>query len=225
MKVTTDACLFGAWLSRQVCMQLSHDWQPGRALDIGTGTGLLSLMLAQQCSISIDAIEIDGDAFEQAKENVAKSPWPGTVRVIQGDIKNFTVPELYDVVISNPPFYENELASPDAKKNTAHHSSELGLDDLFRITRAALTEHGAFYFLFPYKRKAAIEKLLAAHGLFIHEIVVVKQSVRHDPFRLMLCGGLQKTGAVKIAEIAIRDEQDQYTPVFTDLLKDYYLYL
>ncbi|MET0393436.1 MAG: methyltransferase [Chitinophagaceae bacterium] len=225
MKVTTDACLFGAWLSRYLCKSSpGNPSAPCRALDIGTGTGLLSLMLAQQCRVMTDAIEIDRDACEQAMENVAHSPWPQQIRVVHGDIKQFPADRLYDVVISNPPFYENELRSADEKKNIAHHGHQLGLAELFAITRQQLADKGQFFFLFPFKRKTVIEKLLAEHGLFVHEMVLVRQSVRHDLFRIMLCGGLEET-ELKTSEMAIKDERDQYTPAFTDLLKDYYLYL
>src|SRR5262249_33933395 len=115
MKVTTDACVFGAWVAQDVT-----DVQ--NVLDIGTGTGLLPLMLAQRHpSITIDAIEIDKESFEQAKENVAISPFAEHIQVINDDAKAFSSWKKYDLVISNPPFYEKELASSDHKKNIAHH--------------------------------------------------------------------------------------------------------
>ena len=109
MKVTTDACLFGAWVSKE--MQ-NEKWKIENVLDIGTGTGLLSFMYAQKHHSSIiDSIEIDKEAFEQAKENAAASPFSVQINVIHGDAKAFSFSKKYDLIISNPPFYEKEIIS------------------------------------------------------------------------------------------------------------------
>src|ERR1700741_4578062 len=121
MKVTTDGCLFGSLVAT-----LSKKEQPFNVLDIGTGTGLLSLMFAQQQPHAhIDAIEIDKNAFEQASSNVSASPWHNRIKVLYGDARHFTFTTRYDVIISNPPFYENELKGNDDKKNVAHHGDHL----------------------------------------------------------------------------------------------------
>src|SRR5688572_28253839 len=138
MKVTTDACLFGAWAARSARQSaVGQSGSPGihHVLDIGTGTGLLSLMMAQQINAEIDAIELDEDAFEQAQQNMASSPWHDNLFVIQGDAKDmaYVLGKEYDIIVSNPPFYENELESPDLKKNRAHHSAGLSLDELLSI--------------------------------------------------------------------------------------------
>ena len=113
MKVTTDGCLFGAWIAENM---KKESLLYNHCLDIGTGTGLLTLMLAQENEIAIDAIEIDKDAFEQAVENVTASPWSGRIQVVHADVREFESENQYDVIISNPPFYERELKSDDAKK-------------------------------------------------------------------------------------------------------------
>lgn len=228
MKVTTDGCLFGAWVSEKIKNQPFGKLRTKvkSVLDMGSGTGLLSLMLAQKNpNTIIDAIEIDKEAYEQAKENIAASPWKDQIDTINADAKTFSFTKKYDVIISNPPFYENELKSGSEKKNVAHHSSDLSLNDLFTITKNLLTEKGKFYFLFPYKRKEEIEKSLATHSLFIKGMTLVKQSTEHDYFRLMIEGGLEKSDDAITKEISIRDSQQQYTKEFTELLKDYYLNL
>lgn len=222
MKVTTDACLFGAWVARELAAS-SHsvgNWQSAlHILDIGTGTGLLSLMIAQQCSAAIDAIEIDTAAAEQAKANMDASPWKERLFVIKADVKN-GLTKNYDIVISNPPFYENELRSDNSQKNTAHHSTDLTLDDLICIL------HGQFYLLLPYKRDQEIEKAFAKSNFAITHKVLVRQSTEHDFFRIMLTGKAGKTNdPVLTTEIAIKDKEDNYTPQFIELLKDYYLHL
>lgn len=228
MKVTTDACLFGAWAAKEISRQFCSGRPDSRAtsiLDIGAGTGLLSLMLAQQCDADIDAMEIDKGAFEQAADNVAHSPWQERIRVLHGDARGFPFQQQYDTIVSNPPFYENELRSGNEKRNIAHHGNALTLNNLFSITSSRLTARGRFYFLFPFKRNKEVEKSLAVHSLFIHETVLIRQSTRHDYFRVIISGGLQEMAEIKTTEIPVWDDRQQYTPAFSELLRDYYLYL
>ena len=224
MKVTTDGCLFGAWAGNEVISLRSEiKW----VLDIGTGTGLLALILAQKNEMRIDAIEIDKDAFEQATENIAASPWADRIKIIRGDVKNFLFPHKYDVIISNPPFYENELKADDKKKNIAHHGDELSLVELLAVIKNNLSSGGIFYLLLPYKRNEEIKKLLFENDLTVSSLVFVKQSHNHDYFRIMLAGKIKTAAAneTMIEEMAITDEYGQYTARFKTLLGDYYLNL
>lgn len=223
MKVTTDGCLFGS-----LSPTLSEGEGVLRVLDIGTGTGLLALMFAQKNQNAfIDAIEIDKDAFEQAAENITASPWAARIKVIHADAKSFSSPHQYDVIISNPPFYENELKADDKKKNVAHHGDELSLTELLLVIKNNLSPSGTFFLLLPYKRNEEIKNLLLENDLTVSNIVFVKQSVQHGYFRIMLAGKLKAGGTNEtlINEIAIWDEKQQYTDTFINLLKDYYLYL
>jgi tRNA1Val (adenine37-N6)-methyltransferase len=220
MKVTTDACLFGAWCADDV-QQLTVDGQ--RLLDIGAGTGLLSLMMAQKNSGIIDAVEIDIAAAQQAQQNVKDSPFANLITVVNEDILNWKK-EAYDVIISNPPFYEKEIPSTQTGKNIAHHSEGLVLESLFKIIQEKLTAVGSFYLLLPYKRKATIDKLLLTNKLHLEKEVIVHSSAAHLPFRLLLKGS-KRPSACTSEILNIYDENKQYTPAFTSLLKDYYLYL
>ncbi|WP_276501731.1 tRNA1(Val) (adenine(37)-N6)-methyltransferase [Terrimonas pollutisoli] len=225
MKVTTDGCLFGAWVAEQV---KSENKEVTKLLDIGAGTGLLSLMVAQANSaIKLDAIEIDKDAFEQAKENIANSPWNSRISVFHGDAKEFSSPYLYDVIISNPPFYEKELKSENSKKNKAHHDEGLLLDDLLSIIKKNLAPGGEFYLLLPYKRKEAIDIAFAKNELAISHITFVRQSTQHHYFRIMISGKYpaNKEGLSTTTELTIRNEKQEYMPEFIQLLKNYYLHL
>ena len=142
MKVTTDACLFGAWATNEMQgLNLAH------ILDMGTGTGLLALMVAQKTHASIDAVEIDPAAAEEAEENIKKSPWLDRIRLMQQDIRTFVPGKLYDVIICNPPFYENELASENVKKNLAHHNTEWSLREVFDNIYRLLNAKGTFFLL------------------------------------------------------------------------------
>ena len=224
MKVTTDGCLFGAWIAERVRSQESL---VGSVLDIGTGTGLLALMLAQGNEFSVDAIEIDKDAFEQATENIAASPWSDRINVFHADAKKYVSQYKYDVIISNPPFYEKELKGDDTKRNLAYHNEGLLLPELLKIIKKNLNPDGHFYMMLPYKRNKEIKKLLTENQLTIQQLTFVRQSINHEYFRIILAGKLNSDVQTEmmIDEISIKDNKDQYTPAFISLLKDYYLHL
>ena len=224
MKVTTDACLFGAWVAEEVKSQKS---KVKSGLDIGTGTGLLALMLTQKNPVmKIDAIEIDRDAAEQAKINVGSSPWKEQINIAQGDIKRFSFEKEFDLIISNPPFYENEIRSATDSKNVAHHSENITLKELLAIIKDNLGKSGSFFLLLPYKRNEEIKKLLKAHELNISKILFVRQSVKHDYFRIFIKGSLNaEEKETEFDELSIWDDKQQYTNEFVNLLKDYYLHL
>lgn len=229
MKVTTDSCLFGAWAAEQI-RTMKAEVRAGpvdQLLDIGTGSGLLSLMVVQKTTALIDAIEIDNDAFEQASENIAASPWKNRVNIFHANAKEFPFLKQYDLIISNPPFYENELKSRNSKKNRAHHDESLLLDELMSIIKNNLRPGGRFFLLLPYKRNEEIDSAAKKNDLCVYHKVLVRQSVNHDYFRIMIGGAHQqdKKGNYSITELAIKNETQEYTAEFIDLLKDYYLYL
>ena len=224
MKVTTDACLFGAWIASRMTNQLEKI----HVLDIGTGTGLLSLMFAQAVpAASIDAIEIDKKAASQAKENVYNSPWSDRISVEQADIRSWPITKKYDCIICNPPFYEDELKSSSIAKNIAHHSESLDLGETLSQIERRLEPGGLFFLLLPYKRKAAATMLLEKTKLNLLENCEVKQSVNHHFFRMMWMGTAATNSiiATRNTELAITGEHDEYTPGFVELLKSYYLKL
>jgi tRNA1Val (adenine37-N6)-methyltransferase len=248
MKVTTDGCLFGAWVARQMldtrCWMLDtgslmldagyckpdesslirHSSFPIQhsLLDIGTGTGLLSLMLAQKTSLSIDAVEIDPAAAEQAAQNIAASPWADRIRVINGNITTVALNGPYPIIISNPPFFENQLASPDAGRQQALHAKELSLSALFRAIVHWLTPQGTLFLLLPAYRHAELENLASQNGLYPQVITWVKQTPRHEPFRMMVQLGMD-TQNLSESELIIKKSSGGYSTEFVELLKDYYL--
>lgn len=223
MKVTTDACLFGSLISSMISKQGIL-----KALDIGTGTGLQSLMLAQKHpDVCFDAIELDEEAFKQASDNVTDSPWAERVKVIHADAKNYNINHQYDIIISNPPFYEKELKGENQSKNIAHHSEELTFTDLLNSINQNLKADGSFYLLLPYKRYSEIRSALSKNDLTLSKAILVKQSVNHDFFRVIVEGRKKSAEVSEIIldEISIWNKEQQYTDKFISLLKDYYLYL
>lgn len=221
MKVTTDACLFGAALPH-IPFQ---DRKTITALDIGTGSGLLALMYAQKNPDAIiDAIEIDEPSARQAKENVSLSPWNNRITIIHGDARSHVFAGKYDYIFSNPPFYENELKTFDNRKNAALHGEALSLSELFGIISANLAADGCFSLLLPYKRRNEIPLLLQKNGLAAERLVLVRPSLRHQPFRIMLTGKRMENanGEPEVHDMAIWEREQRYTPEFVHLLKEYY---
>jgi tRNA1Val (adenine37-N6)-methyltransferase len=224
MKVTTDACLFGAWVANEIN---NEELKIKNCLDIGAGTGLLSLMLVQKnLEVEIIAVEIDEDAKKQAQENIKSSPWNDRIDVLEGDVKDHNFPGKFDLIISNPPFYENEIRSATDSKNVAHHSQSLTLKELLSIIKENLRLTGSFFILLPYKRNDEIKKLFKDQQLHVSKMILVRQSVKHDYFRIFIKGSLNtEEKETEFDELSIWDEKQQYTNEFITLLKDYYLHL
>jgi tRNA1Val (adenine37-N6)-methyltransferase len=222
MKVCTDACLFGAWIASVT----QHTTSPiHKILDIGSGTGLLSLMAAQENpNALIDAIEIDPDAATQSQQNFQGSPWKERLTSIQGDVKQIVLPAKYDLIISNPPFFENDLKSDAAKRNLALHSDALSLEELLTAIKNNLTDAGRFAVLLPYHRSAAFEEMAIGEKFYPEEKVLVKQTPKHPYFRSMLLFSTQQSGTIE-KEMVIKDEFNDYSKAFIQLLKNYYLFL
>jgi tRNA1Val (adenine37-N6)-methyltransferase len=221
MKVCTDACLFGAWVADKVEKGVL---QSSKILDIGTGTGLLSLMVAQKSDTAIDAVELEENAFEQAKSNFGKSPWSERFHIINADVKHFNSNHRYDLIISNPPFFEKELRSPKEVVNLARHDSGLDIAELIKVVITHLDMEGRFAVLLPYKRIAEFEEMAKMEGLYVFDKMLVRQTPGHSPFRGLLLLSKNEMPISK-GEMTIKNAVGTYTEEFEILLKDYYLNL
>jgi tRNA1Val (adenine37-N6)-methyltransferase len=217
LKVSTDSCLLGAWFAQHLKHQ-SH------ILDIGSGTGLLVLMLAQkQTESNIDGIEIDENCFVESQENIKTSPWANRCTVFNGDARTYLFPRQYDFIITNPPFYEQQLESADKKNNLAKHSSHLGLKELVAIIKTQLLPTGEFGILLPFSRLQEIEEISTASGFYLQEKVLAQQTPTHPYFRVIL--RFAQSPSTQICHTLVIKENNEYTPPFVDLLRDYYLKL
>ncbi|HVZ97018.1 MAG TPA: hypothetical protein VG847_09095, partial [Chitinophagaceae bacterium] len=159
------------------------------------------------------------------RENIHSSPWKGRINIFHADVRNFGPGKTYDLVISNPPFYKNDLRSPDRQKNISKHSEALTIDALFEITAKLLDENGHFAILLPFHRSRPAEQTASKNGLYLREKLFVKQSADHPVFRTMMIFQKGRMETAYNREISIKDNGDAYTKEFTGLLKDYYLYL
>jgi tRNA1Val (adenine37-N6)-methyltransferase len=218
MKVTTDSCLFGAWVADQISDQQY-------ILDIGGGTGLLSLMLAQKNSnFEITSVEIEDNCFQQLKENILQSNFAHQISPVNANILDFKSSVKFNSIISNPPFYENQLRSDQTAVNQARHEESLSLKNLFNSVDTLLNTDGVFYVLLPYYRMDEAVQIANQFGLYPALITQVKQTPSHQPFRVMF--RFVKTNQECIQnEITITNSDTNYTAAFVALVKDYYLYL
>jgi tRNA1Val (adenine37-N6)-methyltransferase len=223
MKVCTDACLFGAWAAADVQMQAAKN-----ILDIGSGTGLLSLILAQQSAAHITAIEIEESAFNQTASNFDLSPWKERLKVVHTSIQDYASKNkesLFDCIITNPPFYEQDLTSPDNAKNLAAHSTALSWDDLVKSVASLLQENATWYVLVPTLRAYTMQKIASNYGLYLSEECLMYNDAKHLPIRAMLKFVKQKEVAIQRNKIVIKNADQSYTAEFTNYLKEYYLHL
>ena len=234
MKVCTDACLFGAWAASDPQVMNAH-----KILDIGAGTGLLSLLLAQaNNNATITAVEIEPAAALEAASNFKLSPWADQLHLVHDAIQDYSknANTVYDIIITNPPFYEGDLKSPDENKNTAAHSTALPWNLLIENVAKLLNDSGSFYVLVPTLRAYTMQKLCDTHGLQLVAEVLVHNTAKNLPIRAMqkfvkLHAGqidTEKTNdipQVKRTKIFIKDADNNYSPEFNVLLKDYYLHL
>ena len=182
-------------------------------------------MLAQRFLATIDALEINEDAALQAAENFAASPWGENIRVIHASLHDFIPSATYSLIISNPPFYEDDLHSIDENKNAAHHGTTLKLAALILFVNDHLDINGSFSLLIPFRRLAYLESIAAAAGLYVREKLLIRQSPSHEYFRVILLLSKNKQDNIQMNELVIHDKEKDYTTAFSSLLKDYYLKL
>ena len=218
MKVCTDACILGAWMGKKV-----NDKK--KILDIGSGTGLLMLMLAQSTETEINGIEIDPIAFQQLQENIQQNSWSPRLNVFQGDVRRFDFTERYDFIITNPPFFENDLLSTSKEEQTAKHSTALNFEELLQVIDKQLTTEGSFGILLPYHRESEFNQKATTSGFHLMERLIIRQTPKHQPFRSILSYTRSNGTNISENELIIHKEEGGYTSSFISLLQPYYLKL
>ena len=217
MKIGTDAVLLGAW-----CPIENH---PYSILDIGAGTGILALMLAQRCSAEqIDAVEIDENAFEQCVENFESSPWSNRLFCFHADLDEFMEePEQeYDIIISNPPFYSEDYKSENEQRDLARFQDALPFEDLIEAADLLLSENGIFAVIIPFKEAEKFIALARDFELYPFKITRVKGTPTTEVKRSLLAFSRYEK-EVSIDELIIETSRHQYTKEYVALTKDFYL--
>lgn len=215
MKVGTDGILLGAWATLEGAET---------ALDIGTGTGLIALMLKQRApSLAITAVEIDNDAFLQAKENISASPWTG-LNVWQGDIKEFQANTAFDLIVSNPPFFNDSLKGDNTQRMTARHTDALSFDSLCAKAASLLSEKGWFCVVLPTTELSRFESAANNANLTVIKKLWVFTSKKKAAKRVLLCLSHNDELQTLVEEnLVIHDEGGEYSTAYKQLCRDFYL--
>ncbi|MBU3813011.1 MAG: tRNA1(Val) (adenine(37)-N6)-methyltransferase [Candidatus Bacteroides intestinipullorum] len=215
MKVGTDGVLLGAWASVR---------DARRILDVGTGSGLIAIQLAQRNpEARITAIEIDSDASGQAQENVSRSPWGDRIEVLCMDFGKYFPQEKFDLVVSNPPYFVDALRSPDAQRRMARHTEGLNYEMLFRHTRDLLAEEGRLAVILPTEVEELALGSAFAQGWFLARRTNVYTKPGKKCRRLLL-ELVRKPVAYAAADLFIERAEGGYSDEYIALTQDFYLY-
>lgn len=218
MKIGTDAVLLGAWIEL--------DYEPEAILDVGTGTGVIALIMAQRFpNTDIEAVEIDTEAYQQAVENFENSSWGDRLFGYHASFQEFfqeVEDQLYDVIISNPPFFSPNHKSSDDSRNLARFEDALPLQHLFHGASKLLSEEGVFVLILPFEKEEEAIDIAKQMHLLPQRITRVKGTPDSNIKRSLLQFGFHKKDCL-ISELVIETTRHNYTQDYKDLVKDFYL--
>lgn len=218
MKIGTDGILLGAWVEFK---------DPYSILDIGAGTGIIGLMMAQRSNAElIDALEIDDDAYEQCVDNFENSPWNDRLFCYHASLEEFAEEmqseEKYDLIISNPPFYTEDYKGSDEIRNQARFADALPFEDLVKNAALLLAEEGQFAVIIPYSEEEKFLELAKDVNLFPNRITRVRGKKDSTIKRSLLQLSFSET-TIEKNELTLEISRHEYTPEYIELVKDFYL--
>lgn len=217
MKVGTDGVILGAWVNVEGVKEI---------LDVGTGTGLIALMLAQRNpNTEIEAIEIDPDAYNQALQNVADSPYSSQIKVIRKDFRDFKFDERlsYDLIVCNPPYFVDSLKPENKKRSIARHSDTLQIQDIILGAKYLLKTNGRLALILPMNLKNLFITLALEHGFFLSRINKIRTVPGKAPGRCCLEFSRKKTDIREESLIIETEGRHKYSTEYLELTKDFYL--
>ena len=212
MKVGTDGVLLGAWVN------------PGNAkriLDVGAGSGLIALILAQRSMAQVDGVELDAEAAKQADENVSNSPWAERMNIFEADFNDFQN-EFYDLIVSNPPFFRKSLKAPAKERNQARHTDTLSYETLVQKSALMLMPEGRFAVILPMKSGNDFEEICWQHRLYLSKRCEVSFIEGQMPKRVLLEFSRQHS-TIEQTFLALKTPDNQPTKAFFGLTDDLYL--
>lgn len=212
MKVGTDAILLGSWCNVE---------RRRTALDIGTGTGILPLMLAQRnANLQITAIDIDEEAISQARENISQTLYAPRIVINLSDFNNATFKHKFDLIVSNPPYHEEEVFCPDENRNNARHTSSLSFETLIHRASELLEDDGILSLVVP---TSAVEKIIGINpSLYLIRKTDIFTTPKKKPKRTLL--EFSPTPSTLIfSSLFMRNEDNEYTDDYIQLTQDFYL--
>ncbi|WP_435415534.1 tRNA1(Val) (adenine(37)-N6)-methyltransferase [Polaribacter aestuariivivens] len=220
MKIGTDGVILGAWCT--------VDNYPDTVLDIGSGTGVISLMIAQRSDVmTIDAVEVDENAYEQTVENFENSDWGDRLYCYNATFQEFAKEickeeESYDLIVTNPPFYNDDFETENEARNKARFTSSLSFNELIIGVAKILSKNGIFATIIPFKEEEVFMNLAKENNLFLNRVCRVQGNETSEIKRSLLEFSFQKK-EIKVTNLVIETERHQYTKEYVDLVKDFYL--
>lgn len=216
MKVGTDAVLLGAWADAT---------QAKRVLDIGTGTGILALMIAQKSEAQICAIDIDIDSYQQAIENIHYSLWKDRIQIFHSSIQEFskTINEQFDLIITNPPYFTDAYKAKEISRNNARHTDELPFEILIECVCKLLQPQGVFYIILPFAEAQIFKNMAKQNNLCLVQSMRIKTKADKEPKRLLMKYSFEQKIQEETEIVIENDDRHHYTKEYIELTKDYYL--
>lgn len=214
MKVGTDGVLIGAWADVS---------NAKRALDVGTGCGIISLMLAQRGpEMMIDAIDIDHDSVTEAQYNFDNSPWHDRLRAIEGDFNTVELTEKYDLIVSNPPFFTGGIVSPKESRMNARHTVSLDYNQLLARAKTLLNSSGIISIVSPCTEREVILDACRVNALYVKRITEV-YPLENQPAKRILWEFVTEPAEPQVSALVIEKIPGEYTEEFRSLCSDFYL--
>lgn len=219
MKIGTDGVLLGALAGRNLTKE------PSNILDVGTGSGVIALMLAQRfTNADVIGLDIDSEAFFEASDNAMKSPFSNRVEIILADFSSYNTNKQFDLIVSNPPFFSEAIHSPNQRRDNARHGSKLPLSVFLSCARKLISSDGHIVFIYPYNRLEEVKTEVAICGLEISELISISSSEGAVPIRIIVDLTLSNNSCNDYYfNLAIRNKDGEFTPDYKYLLKDFYL--
>lgn len=214
MKVGTDGCLLGGWFDCSESREI---------LDIGCGSGLISLMAAQRSSANITGVEIDSDASLQATENVKNSQWAERVGIVNCDLLSFKSEKLYDTIVSNPPYFVNSLKCDDSSRTLARHSDSLGSMEFFAKCASLSTDDAKVSIIIPCDIMDEWQSSAKANGFAARHVTFVKTTPRKQPKRVMLEFTKHACDTPITDTLILESSPGEYSEEAKKILRDFYL--
>ena len=216
MKVGTDGVLLGAWAD--AC---GADY----ILDIGTGTGLISLMMAQRFNANIVGVEIEQNSYKEAVENINNSKWKDRIKIQHTSFQEFakSTKKKFDCIVANPPYFANSLKTPDSNRNFARHTDSLSFEDLLFGVYVTLSPKGKFTLIIPFSNKDSFIKLANKVSLFCTRQLIIKSKPELEPKRIIMEFGFDKKEIDSNILIVENAKRHDYTDDYINLTKEFYL--
>ena len=217
MKIGTDGVLLGAWTPIAK--------QPLRVLDVGSGTGLIALMLAQRLpNASVVGVEIDDNAANEAADNFKNSPWTSRLKLIHNRFQVFAEKsdETFDLIVSNPPFFKTSIKQSKSSRATARNNHYLPYEDLFAGVKKLLSNQGEFTLICPFEYRDDLIELGLSNVLYLNQELCVKGSHTSSFKRILMCFSKVKTN-LKTQELVLEKKRLLRTVAYQNLVSDYYL--